>query len=394
MAQNPSEGLNQLFDGSSSRGLLDDFIKKDLVKEKLRLEDYSVYGVAYSPDGTKFATGGGDGMVLLWDAVSGKLLRSFMGHPGHPTASCSASVCASAPPKGEAIRSIQFSKDGSWLMTATFGEVSLWNPQTGEKVSHLDPEHFVIGQAVLSPDASRILLRDDVRGPGVFDTRTQKQLTDLRKPFRNIVAASLSPDGLKLLTAANTSECGIICDWIGIAKELHPRWPIGNVKERSIKGGGRLAGAWFSPDGSKLLTNNFSDYRFTLWNTADWQKITDLKDLRGPIESAVWSPDGSKLLIIGFEDPIIYDVHSGTPWIALPVGRTLSGAFSEDGSRLILTAADRSIRMWRIGMNAEDERELAKSYSGPLSQQASTSSAPKGSAEERFKIDWGLFLKP
>jgi WD40 repeat protein len=36
--------------------------------------------VAYSPDGTKLATGGTDGAAKVWNAETGELLATYLGH--------------------------------------------------------------------------------------------------------------------------------------------------------------------------------------------------------------------------------------------------------------------------------------------------------------------------
>src|SRR5579859_7110733 len=40
------------------------------------------YSVAFSPDGLAFATGGGDGVVRIWDTATRTQTRQLVGHSG------------------------------------------------------------------------------------------------------------------------------------------------------------------------------------------------------------------------------------------------------------------------------------------------------------------------
>jgi hypothetical protein len=71
-----------------------------------------VYSVAFSPDGKRLATGGGEGTVNLWDAATGQELLTLKGH-------------------SDGVRSVAFSPDGKLLAAGSLdGTAKLWDAAT------------------------------------------------------------------------------------------------------------------------------------------------------------------------------------------------------------------------------------------------------------------------
>jgi len=67
-----------------------------------------IWTVAFSPKVNELATGGTDGSVRVWDADTGKLLATFLGHK-------------------TAVHSIAFSGDGSLIASGgRDGAVRIW----------------------------------------------------------------------------------------------------------------------------------------------------------------------------------------------------------------------------------------------------------------------------
>ena len=67
-----------------------------------------VWSVAYSSDGAKLVTGGTDGAVKLWDAETGTLLATYLGHPS-------------------AVHTVAFNRDGTQVASGgRDGTVRIW----------------------------------------------------------------------------------------------------------------------------------------------------------------------------------------------------------------------------------------------------------------------------
>jgi len=118
-----------------------------------------IYSVAYSKaDNNQFATGGGKGMIALWDRKTGKVTGRLRGHKGN-------------------IRSLAYSHDGRRLASGgTDGVINLWNLQTYRKITSLKGHRNTVYSLAFSYNGHLLV-------SGSFDRRVN--VWKLKQPSHN-----------------------------------------------------------------------------------------------------------------------------------------------------------------------------------------------------------------
>lgn len=159
-------------------------IDLDSGKELLTLEGRSTQCVAFSPDGKKAVSGGGDGVVRVWDMISGEQLADMKGHSRHirsvAYSRVEEKVLSGGDGDSEDIllwdlekrqvirrfvghRQIRFgclawAQDGRTFLSGGWdGSIRLWDVQTSQELCHVQPMYGRVMSLALSPRGTRAL---------------------------------------------------------------------------------------------------------------------------------------------------------------------------------------------------------------------------------------------
>jgi WD40 repeat protein/serine/threonine protein kinase len=304
----------------------------------------TVTSVVFSPDGKRLASGSGTwddtkkayvaGEVKVWEAQTGQELLALKGHTGRVT-------------------SVSFSPDGKRLASASGdrreqgkelpGEVKVWDAQTGQEQLTFKGHSEGVTSVSFSPDGKRLASASGGRRDQgkeqfgevkVWDAQTGQELLSFKghtNAIRNVV---FGPDGKRLATVARDNTLKV---W-----DAQTGHEILTLKVESSNFGSVTVS--FSPDGKRLASGG-SGGSVKVWDAQTGQELLALKGHTGQVSSVTFSPDGKRLASASGDEVMVWDAQTGQELLSFK-GRVISVVFSPDGHRLASNHGDGTVTIW------------------------------------------------
>ncbi|KAK0719663.1 hypothetical protein B0H67DRAFT_642995 [Lasiosphaeris hirsuta] len=305
-----------------------------------------VISVAFSPDGSRIASGSDDETIRIWDARSGKEVQKLEGH-------------------SYGVASVAFSPDGSRIASGSDDEtIRIWDARSGKEVQKLEGHSYGVASVAFSPDGSRIASGSDDKTIRIWDARSGKEVQKLEGHSNRVTSVAFSPDGSRIASGSDDETIRI--------------WDARSGKEvQKLEGHSYgVASVAFSPDGSRIASGS-DDKTIRIWDARSGKEVQKLEGHSNRVTSVAFSPDGSRIASGSYDETIrIWDARSGKEVQKLEghSGWVRSVAFSPDGSRIASGSDDRTIRIW----DARSGKEVQK-LEGHSNRVTSVAFSPDGS---------------
>jgi len=363
-----------------------------------------IQAIEFSPDGNALLTSGQAGLLKLWNASDGKLIRQFHGHVGDVTAA-------------------DFNSDGAKIASGSSdGTIRLWDTATGGSLSSFlahsksvlalrfaagDQEIASVGEdgalrnwrtaqseqlaghrgpvtsAVFRPDGDEIISHSTPHGFKHWSTVTGKQIRSINYEqvayeaqavrFDFPCSRFVVQDGTTRATVRDAANAKVL-----FVLEGHSS-PITAIVQ--------------TVSGDRIVTGDQSGI-IKIWSGADGQLLDTLEQLPTAIRALAISADGKRIVSGG-------DDHAVRLWncaerkvervLTMPGVGAICVALSQDNQLVCAGGKDGKLKLWDLKRN--DDGKLLEGHLGDIHAIAFSPDGSRlisGSSDAKVKV-WDTF---
>ena len=298
---------------------------------------HNIRSVAFSPYGRYIVSGSFDKTIRLWNASTGREVRTITGHT-------------------DEVSSVAFSPDGRYIASGSWGEtvnVKLWETSTGREIRTLAGHTDYVESVAFSPDGRYVASGSRDKTVKLWDATTGREIRTLVGHTDSVKSVAFSPDGRYLVSGSQDKTVRL--------------WEASTGREIRILAGhtGSVESVAFSPDGRYIGSGSHDD-TVKLWETSTGRTLRTLLGPKGMgvIESVAFSRDGKYVLSTIWGENVeggnlkVWEVRTGKELKTFKnVFLDLSAmAISPDGKTVLTGASDShafSLRLWDLSTGRE-----------------------------------------
>jgi WD40 repeat protein len=395
--------------GTVSSGRVVEIIDLHSGREQCIFREYtiSVDCMTFSPDGTTIALSEKNGVIRLWNIVSGKEYQKFrLSREKFPVSTLTFSPDGKTlavtdrrrlevwdVSSGEKLyqtvlylaqmealafsadrAALAFSADGATLAAAScFGRIKTWDANSGAELREFSGQAKNISAATFSPDGKYAAMVSNDTTVTICGMDINPLPPPLKDHFVYVTDILLSPDGTVVASVSSSGEVKLwdICS----GRIMKPILKFGSIKSLSfstdssilavaslgnvylwyflregqcvakLKAVGSIVAMAFSKNGIMVATFK----HIKIWNTHDQQLRLTIDAHKLAIINAAFSPDGSIVASTTFGNTIkLWDAYSGQELKTIAGFRRPASklSFSPDGTIIVAALKDLTIRLW------------------------------------------------
>jgi WD40 repeat protein/tetratricopeptide (TPR) repeat protein len=290
---------------------------------------------AFSPDGRRIVTCGFDRVARVWDAGSGSEIIPPLPHNGD-------------------VNQAAFSPDGRYLVTASADETArMWDLASGVWPDKTLPHAEYLRHAAFSPDGRRVVSVSREGMCKVWDVTADRAQAAVIYHGGDADHADFDSDGSHIVTIG-PNRTAQVWQTDSPARAMRSLKHPGPAHAAAFNPDEKRFVAVFSPAGQRLLT--LSGFAACVWDLRNGKLLHSFRHDEGDsLTHAAFSPDGSIVVTTARDGTIrVRRVDDGKE-VTGPLrhdGEVVSVAFSRDGSRFVTASLGRTARVWDVGKGA------------------------------------------
>jgi Tol biopolymer transport system component len=277
-----------------------------------------VYTVAWSPDGTRLASGSRDKTVQIWDALDGGQVFTYRRHAA-------------------AIYTVAWSPDGRHLASASGDKtVQVWDAADGKHMFTYRGHGDQVITVAWSPNGRRLASGSYDKTVQVWDAADGRQILSYRGHTADVEGVAWSPDGRRLASASvdktvqvwDAADGGRVLTYRGHAATAYT--------------------ASWSPNGRRLASAS-ADKTVQVWDAVDGRHSFTYRGHADEAITASWSLDGRRLASASVDKTVqVWDATDGRHSFTYRGhgDAVITVAWSPDGKHLASSSVDNTVQVW------------------------------------------------